>query len=409
MSTRCETSLLASIGRPPDRGQVQSLPGERRYLAADLDRRRAARGAAGSAVEARLARILAEGFARESVGPDDNFFDLGGNSLLAAGFLTQVAEEFGQTLSLDVLLERPTVRLLAELLRNSLGRVAAPLVVTIQTGQSGPPLFCLPGIGGNVLEFCVLAQQLGPVPPIYAVPSAGLDDHETPYETISEMAAHAIRQMRAIQPFGPYHLAGYSLGGVVAFEAALQLQAAGESTALLAIIDSQLWTPPAALSIAQRVRLHLCNLVHTTNRGRWQYLCTRWRVAMERLRRKDLRPVEEDLVAGLDLSPASRKVARVHWHAWRHYEPRVYDGTITLFVAQPDPSRSVNEQGRFDVTLGWSRWTTREVKLHQTDCLHLDMLRAEELTVLTSELRGQGSAHDEEDDCRTNLEFPQHS
>jgi pyochelin synthetase len=365
-------------------------------------------GCATNEVERRLARILADGFELESISPDDNFFDLGGDSLLAAGFLAQVDQEFGQALSLDVLLERPTIRLLAELLRSPPKAKQRPTVVTIQAGQSGPPLFCLPGIGGNVVEFRLLANRLGPVPPIYAVPSAGLDDHETPHQTIGEMAAHAVRQMRAIQPRGPYYLAGYSLGGVVAFEAAQQLLAEGDTTALLAVIDSRLWRPPIALSIRQKIWLHWRNLRRSTNHGRWQYLCARWRVLIERIRRKDLRRVEEDLVAGLDLSSSSRKVARVHWHAWRHYEPRVYDATITLFVAQQDPNLS-NIEDVDDPTLGWSRWTTKGVKVYRTGGLHSEILRAKELEVLALELRGCASADGQGDAGRTNHDVYQHS
>ena len=391
MKTQCEAPPPSiDLRRQSGLNQVQSFMHEQAHpVDVQSDKRCAESGSANlpGDIEVRLARILAEGFGRESVHPDDNFFDLGGDSILAAGFLSQVAEEFGAALSLDVLLERPTVRLLADLLRNPSGIKETPALVVIQAGQSGPPLFCLPGIGGNVLEFRLLADQLGPIPPVYAVPAAGLDDHTTPHESIAEMAAYVIRQIRLLQPTGPYHLVGYSLGGVVAFEVALQLQALGETTGLLAIVDAKLWRTPVSLSIGQRLRLHWRNLLYGTNGTRWQYVCTRWRVMKERLRRKDVRFVEEDLVAGLDLTPASRKVARVHWRAWRNYEPRPYDGTITLFVAREDPHLSGSEDP-LDETLGWSYWTTKKVNVHRTGLLHLDILRAKELKVLTSELCG---------------------
>jgi thioesterase domain-containing protein/acyl carrier protein len=394
MKTQDRPPQSVALRRRSDQNELQSFVDEQVHsVAVHFDDLRIAHVSARTpcVIEERLSRILAEGFARDIVDPDDNFFDLGGDSILAAGFLSQVAEEFGVALPLDVLLERPTVRLLADLLRSPSEVKETPALVAIQTGQSGPPLFCLPGIGGNVLEFRLLVDELGPIPPIYAVPSAGLDDHATPHESIAEMAAHVVRQMRLQQPSGPYHLVGYSLGGVVAFEVALQLRAIGETTALLAIIDAELWRPQIALSIGQRLRLHWRNLRYGTNHSRWQYARTRWRVLKERIRRKDVRSVEEDLVAGLDLSPASRKVARVHWQAWRQYEPRTYDGPITLFVAREAPSLSGREEDPLDETLGWSRWTTSKVIVHRTGCLHLDILRAKELKVLTSELGGGAS------------------
>src|SRR5262245_30209713 len=119
MSTQIESPLKGSLGHLLDRGPAQRCVIGPTNSAGDSVNLRGVTRDPGSATdfELRLARILAEGFGRESVDPDDNFFDLGGNSLLAAGFLAQVAEEFGQHLSLDALLERPTVRLLAELLR----------------------------------------------------------------------------------------------------------------------------------------------------------------------------------------------------------------------------------------------------------------------------------------------------
>lgn len=333
-------------------------------------------------------RILREGFDLTLSSPEDNFFDLGGDSLLAAGFFARVELEFGVTLSLDVLLERPTVRQLAELLAGDAPQHVRRSVVTIQSGSgSRPPLFCLPGIGGNVLEFRRLASRLGPAQAVYGLPPVGLDDGQLPHHTIAEMAAHAIQELRFVQPYGPYNLAGYSLGGVVAFEMALQLKAAGETTALLALLDSRLWSPPPVLSIWQRLNLHWQTLRRSSNHGRWHYLRERGRLLASRLRRRDLRQAEADLVEGLNLSPSSRKVARVHWQAWRDYQPRVYDGVLTLLVAQLHPTfgDATSDTGP---TLGWGRWSTKPVEVHFIKRTHAEILRMEELDVLSTRLGG---------------------
>jgi amino acid adenylation domain-containing protein len=331
-----------------------------------------------------LVGIWQNGFESQGLGIDDNFFDLGGDSLLAAGLFSRIEQEFGQVLSIDVLVDRPTIRLLADLLENPRSADDRSSVITIQQGNGRPPLFCLPGIGGNVLEFRGLADRLTPNQPVFGLRPAGLEDNRSPHGSIVEMAAYAIEQMRTVQQCGPYHLAGYSLGGVVAFEMARQLREAGESVALLALLDSRLWSPPACLSTLQKVRLHWRNLWHSSRGERWRYLRERGRLLAERIRRGDLRGAEDDLVTGLDLSPSSRKVARVHWQAWRDYQPHVYDGPITLFIAQDGPELST--AWRDDGSLCWTHWTTHNVDVCSVAGKHTDILQTDKVQALATKL-----------------------
>jgi thioesterase domain-containing protein/acyl carrier protein len=341
-------------------------------------------------IERRLLMMLRQTFDVDEIGIDDDFFELDGDSLLAAGLFARIEQEFGQTLALDVLFERPTIRLLAELLANRPAELAAPAVVTIQEGKdpqggSAPPLFCLPGIGGNVLEFRALAAQLDPSQTVYGVPPLGLIDDQPPHASVAEMAGHVIRQMRQLQPTGPYHLVGYSLGGVIAFEVGLQLRAAGERVGLLALFDALLWTPPVSLSLPQKLKLHMRNLWHNSNAARILYLGARLRLLKERLRRRDFRRADNDFILGLKLSAASRRVAEVHWDAWRDYRPRVYDGKLTLFVAEQRPEFAFRVE-LSDSTLGWSRWTTHAVDVHRAPGTHLDVVRAARVQALVAQL-----------------------
>ena len=241
-------------------------------------------------IESKLATIWEQLFDLQPIGAYDDFFDLGGDSLLAAGLCARIELEFRQVFSPDLLLERPTIRQLAVLFRSPPARDRDPAIITIQAGQSRTPLFCLPGIGGNVMEFRGLAQLLGLAQPVYGFRPIGADDGQSPHESIAEMATHNIQQMRRVQPHGPYYLVGYSLGGVVAFEMALQLRDAGETTALLALLDSRLWFPHVALSTSQRLRLHWRNLYRSSNLGRWSYLRERGRLLAARIRRGNSAP-----------------------------------------------------------------------------------------------------------------------
>jgi thioesterase domain-containing protein len=110
--------------------------------------------------------------------------------------------------------------------------------VTIQIGGSKPPLFCVHAIDGNVLVFQNLARHLDPDQPVYGLQAKGLDGKQAPHTRFEDMAADYIKEIRTVQPEGPYLLAGYSSGGVVAFEMAQQLQAQGQQVELLALIDS---------------------------------------------------------------------------------------------------------------------------------------------------------------------------
>jgi amino acid adenylation domain-containing protein len=113
-------------------------------------------------------------------------------------------------------------------------------LVTLRPADSGTPLFFIPGLGGHVASFFQLAQNLSADRPVYALQALGLDPQQQPQEDIGEMASHFLSEIRSVQRHGPYLLAGWSLGGVVALEMARQLEASGEAAALVALLDTHL-------------------------------------------------------------------------------------------------------------------------------------------------------------------------
>jgi len=174
----------------------------------------------------------------EQVGIYDNFFDLGGHSLLAVRLLAQMRQVCGQQLPLRILFQHPTVAALATYLQQADESPTWSTLVALQPQGENAPFFCVPGDGGNVFYFYPLAQALGNQQPFYGLESLGLDGRTPPHATVEEAAAHHIRELTQRFPQGPYCLGGHSFGGLVAFEMAQQLQKAGESIALLAIIDT---------------------------------------------------------------------------------------------------------------------------------------------------------------------------
>jgi thioesterase domain-containing protein/acyl carrier protein len=184
-----------------------------------------------------LARIMGNVLGVERVGVRDSFFDLGGHSLMAVRLALTIKREFGRELPIGDLLQGPTVEQLAGLLRQGGVAPKRSALVPIRPGGTRRPFFCVHPVGGSVLCYAALAQHLGPEQPFYAFQLPALEDVPSP-PTIEGLAAHYLRELRAIQPQGPYRLGGWSMGGVIAFEMARLLSEEGEGVSLLALIDS---------------------------------------------------------------------------------------------------------------------------------------------------------------------------
>jgi amino acid adenylation domain-containing protein len=191
-----------------------------------------------SETERKLVQIWQEILGIDPIGIDDNFFDLGGHSLLAAKLFARLDKEFGNLLSLSVLITSSTVRSIAQ---HYEGISAAPKTrsVLVPFRRSGllPPLYAVPGLFGNVVGFVDLARELGSEQPFYGLQSVGLDGSEAPIETIEEMATRYIREVRTVQSHGAYALIGACFGAAVAYEMAHQLIESGEEVGFLGLLD----------------------------------------------------------------------------------------------------------------------------------------------------------------------------
>jgi amino acid adenylation domain-containing protein len=192
-------------------------------------------------VELQLQQIWQEILKTEPVGVKDNFFELGGHSLLAVQLMARIEKGFGRNYPLATLFQHSTIEQLAGVIRQQQQPVLGELV-PIQTpaNTTKPPIFCMHAAGGNVLSYAELANLLGKDQPFYGLQARGLDGSQPPFNELTAMAANYLQQIRGVQPQGPYHLAGWCLGGIIAFEIAQQLRQQGEEVALLALFDSKL-------------------------------------------------------------------------------------------------------------------------------------------------------------------------
>lgn len=193
-------------------------------------------------VERQLADIWSEVLELPRVGIDDDYFDLGGTSLNAVRLFDRIAGEFGRSLPLNTLLRYPTIDGLAAALEPSdrSEPETRPSLVPIQTTGDRIPIVCIHGGGGEVLIYRDLAKHLGPDQPVYGLEPVGLDGQTAPLDSIPAMAARYIRELRAVQPHGPYRVVGYCFGGSVGLEMARQLEDVGEEVDSLVVIDGGL-------------------------------------------------------------------------------------------------------------------------------------------------------------------------
>ncbi|MFJ9694355.1 amino acid adenylation domain-containing protein [Kitasatospora sp. NPDC101183] len=183
-----------------------------------------------------LAGVWGEALGYEEVSVADEFFAVGGNSLIAVALVHRINRECGVTLPLQVLFECPRLGDLAARIDRAGPADSSSRFVPLAQGDARRPVFCWPGLGGYPMNLRTLGREAGDGRAFYGIQSHGINAGETPYATIREMAATDLAELRRIQPEGPYTLWGYSFGARVAFEAAWQLEQAGERVENLLLI-----------------------------------------------------------------------------------------------------------------------------------------------------------------------------
>ena len=189
-------------------------------------------------IEQKLIRIWENVLGVKQVSTRDNFFDLGGDSLVAARLFAEVEKQMGRSVPLATLFHSPTVEGIADVLRSKSVEALWSTVVPIRETGKGIPLFLVHGAEGNILLYQSLQRHLSEDLPVYGLQSGGLDGKTEYRPTIEAIAARYVEAVRQTQPHGPYLLGGYCMGGTVALEMAQQLKRAGDEVALLAMLET---------------------------------------------------------------------------------------------------------------------------------------------------------------------------
>jgi acetoacetyl-CoA synthetase len=279
---------------------------------------------------ASLIKIWEGVFERSPIFPNDNFFKLGGDSLLAADLCCAIEEAMGQTLSVATVRDAPTIAALAAEMERISPRFRS--LVMLKGGNLEPPLFMAAGAGGNILRFAQLAKNLSFAHPVYAIEARG--------PSVEETAKSFLRTLRARQPNGPYMLVGQSSGGLVALEVAQNLVSLGEEVPLLALLDTYPHPKYWRLTswIRAMIRMSAGRLLNISRMPVGEMLPDLWKRGRNlidhvkaRCKGAELLTIRSEYARTL---PEQMRVAfDEDILAWNRYPPRYYPGKITFLKA----------------------------------------------------------------------------
>jgi thioesterase domain-containing protein/acyl carrier protein len=349
-------------------------------------------GEAADEFELELTAVWEQVLGTKPISIDEDFFDLGGHSLLAIKLLDAVERRFGRLLGLATLFEGPTIRRQAALLRRDDGDANGNCAIAVQPRGNHAPLFFVSGYGGAIFPFRALARELGDMQPLYVLDINSLGNIDEKPITLKRIAEQMLIDMRRVQPQGPYHLAGFSLGGKIVYEMAQQLRRTGESVGLLALLDCAAPGFPRQRSFPMRVLLHIKHALDREPREAAAYLLERVRrlkkyfgfaerTDLSVFKRKDL----VETMAGVARAIEAR--AQSIYLAWDAYEPSFYPGRMTLVRAEirEVPPGVVAD----DPQMGWGPLIGGGVDVVGLRCGHTQMLDEPHAPVLAALLQAR--------------------
>lgn len=355
-----------------------------------------------SKTEKVLAEIWMDILEIERVSIHDDFFDVGGNSLLSIRVFGRIADRFDVKMPLSVLFSETTLERLAariDLEKEHLGDWSS--LVPIQPDGKKTPFFCIHGLTGDILWFRQLGQLMAQDQPFYGIQAQGLDGKTPAIDNINVMASTYIREIKKVQPSGPYILGGASLGGTVALEMAQQLELQGEEVALLVMFDH---APDMVAEKHNTKKKFSAKAFHLlTNSIQWvksmrelgsdqvvQRIFRKTQVGFKKLKRKSTQLDSKKINAadlldyGSELPEFRQKMIATHWHAINNYRATPYNKPVLLLQASSQPLLSTEKPEDTWVHLATGHLTTITVPGS-----HEGMFHEPHVYTLARELRSQ--------------------
>jgi acyl-CoA synthetase (AMP-forming)/AMP-acid ligase II/thioesterase domain-containing protein/NADP-dependent 3-hydroxy acid dehydrogenase YdfG/acyl carrier protein len=341
--------------------------------------------------EERLVSIWQQVLNVPQVGIHDNFFELGGTSILAVRLFSKIEHFFGKNLPLASLFPSGTIEALAKTIirAEELDKIQTQSktwssLVEIQPKGSKPPLFCIHPLGGEILCYRPLALRLGLDQPVYGLQPIGLDGQQSPLTRIEDMAAHYIREIKTIQPDGPYYFAGYSLGGLIAYEMAQQLYQQGEKVGLLAMLDMVRPGSETRSPFIMRVLEHIQNLFQQGPSYLIKKLTGWSEWGLYHIRDKYKRVLEKS-----EILPDGDKhlgIMDANIQALNQYNFQPYPSHMVL-LRTADKKRDKSVGMRYDSLFGWGELVAGGLDVYHIPGSHLSLLDEPDVKVLAEKLK----------------------
>ena len=339
---------------------------------------------ARDSLETRLQQIWAEVLDRENISVNDNFFDIGGHSMKAVLLSARISRAFQKEAPVKLIFDKPTIEEQASFLRGDAGLNSPGSLVPIQRAGSRQPIFCVHPFFGLAHCYQELSRLLGPDQPFYGLQCYGLETDQTPLSTIPEMAKFYLQAIRTVQPHGPFQLAGWSMGALIAYEIARQLAAEGEAVSFLGLFEGHV--PQPALSSPAPSHNEWEKLVDEREAENFRYMArqvpTSEEEASDRLLQMGRYLAEFTQVSAEfsreQLTRLSRIIA-INQLAVESYRPGPYPGNVSLFrvPGQADAERSY----------GWTEFVRGELKIFEVPGTHDGFMSAPSVNIIASHLK----------------------
>ncbi|MBY7700616.1 enterobactin synthase subunit F [Vibrio harveyi] len=329
-------------------------------------------------VEERLCKLFCRLLDLPAVGVDDNFFELGGHSLLAAQLIAHVKEIMGIELSLAAVFESPTVSGIAAKLNGSESDEALNILLPLRKREGKPAIFCVHPAGGLSWCYAALTPIIPSNVPLYGVQAKNLGDPSSPLpKSMTEMAEDYVAAIREEQPFGPYHLLGWSIGGMIAHLMAGILQQQGQEVGLVTLLDSypteqwQSMHPPgeekALGALIRMAGVEFDESLHSS------------------LTRPEVIDILQDAGSSMAHLSAETITAMVEVvinnnHRVRDSVDYQYQGDVLFFNAEKPPEEAFLDRN------GWFKYMDGELKVIDVACIHREMMRPDMLRLIGSHM-----------------------
>jgi amino acid adenylation domain-containing protein len=315
-----------------------------------------------------------------NIAPNDNFFNIGGNSLLAVQLFSKIAAKYKISLPLSLLLEAADFQAFVEAVKLKLAgpqqsKSASALMpnaflslVSLKASGIKNPIFCFHGVGGNVLNYMSLVPAVGENRPLIGLQSRGMDGMHPMANSIEEMARSYIHEIKAVQPQGPYYLAGGSMGGMIALEVAQQLLKMGDKVEKLVMFDT--FGPNVNIKVYDKSERSFWGNLKTSFFYRRKMLSSKLRSALFNL-----------IGAQLPLEIRLFNVEMSNYRALWKYKAQVYDGDLHLIRGKLKPSGWYS-----DPQMGWSNTIAGKISTYEIEGTHGDFIESPQLVNVLSKL-----------------------